>query len=168
MLIIVHFLVVYWTPLMERRAVSRLRSTSELRLMEAKWTPTRYHALFVRWAEGLGLPIPMTIRAIDPISPITRDADLIAATSLRNLEALGLDGQGITDDGIAHIGAFENLTALSIVNTQISDNGLAHAFPLKKLQFLGVVGNKTTAQALKPFRTRGVWVVSNRSDIPVN
>jgi len=63
------------------------------------------------------------------------DSDLIPLSNLQNLESLKL-GEGVTDEGIAHLEHLTRLRTLDLSQSQVSDAGLVHLRHMSRLEEL--------------------------------
>ncbi|MGV3504529.1 MAG: c-type cytochrome domain-containing protein [Adhaeribacter sp.] len=76
-------------------------------------------------------------------------ADLSALAPLaKQLVALDLNGQLLTEKQLREIGKFDHLTRLHLENTQTTDAGLQHLARLPYLEYLNLYGNAITDQGL--------------------
>ncbi len=78
---------------------------------------------------------------------ITFDVEELA--QLKNLTYLDLQGTGISDQGLQHIGQLRILTRLNLINTPITDNGLEWLSELKNLKNLFLRGSKVTDEGVQ-------------------
>jgi hypothetical protein len=88
-----------------------------------------------------------------PENPVRlTDATLARLESLKNLERLYLNRQGITDVGVAaHLAGLVHLEELELRETPITDASLEVFQKLTRLQSLDVSGTKISAEALAKF-----------------
>ena len=70
------------------------------------------------------------------------DDDLKAVEELRKLNSIHMQGTRITDAGLVHLRRLANLTSLMINNTRVTTAGLKHLNQLTKLRQLGVSGSE--------------------------
>ncbi len=79
------------------------------------------------------------------------DADLALLAGLEpTLVAINLAGTGVTDEGLAPLGAFRRLERLHLDRTSVTDAGLGHLAPLGELRYLNLYGSQITNQGLVP------------------
>lgn len=103
------------------------------------------------------------LKAIDFRWESCTDADLLPLSKLHELESLKL-GNGITDDGLAHIAGMTRLETLDLTGTDISEAGLAHICQMNRLRTLGLppidvsdkgIGHLARLTELRDFEVRG-------------
>jgi hypothetical protein len=148
LVILAHPVILYWGPLMEWRTVARLRRNPQLQLAGKRWTPSRYHAWYGKWAEKLHLPVPAVVWMVNASGPSIADTDLIGLNVLRDIEDVNLTSTQITDDGLVHLTGLVNLEVLVLDQTYITDKGLAHLKGLTNLRVLSIRQTNITDKGL--------------------
>jgi Leucine-rich repeat (LRR) protein len=82
--------------------------------------------------------------------PYLRDDDLACLAKLTNLEWLQMSwGDGITDEGLAHLADLTRLERISIGGKGVTDKGLACLSGMKRLDNLTIQGNFTSKGLLQ-------------------
>lgn len=72
------------------------------------------------------------------------DAELEMIKQLPKVEQLDLRSTGVTDKGLASVGAMTSLTTLHLENTAVTDAGIAHLKALANLQYLNLFNTAVT------------------------
>lgn len=94
----------------------------------------------LRSLEGLA-----NVSRLDVSRVAVSDAGLIHLKALTGLRWLNLNGpNGITDEGLQHLGELEELEELYLGSTNLTDTGLEHLQGLTKLRKLYLSGTKVT------------------------
>lgn len=129
-------------------AVYQERALQRLQALGARWkspptfptqTPVALMQPFPRYALVLGPQWKGTAR------------DLQALKYLADLEALEMEGEGITDDYLSYVGQLESLRWLTIKNSSVGDAGWAHLAGLDSLQIVVVWYSPLTDDSLPWF-----------------
>ena len=74
------------------------------------------------------------------------DACLTPIKNLTRLQLLNLDGNRITDDGLAVISRISSLEDLDLKATEVTNAGLVHLRALKNLKTLSLGGTRVTPE----------------------
>lgn len=77
------------------------------------------------------------------------DADLLKLVTLRNLEFVSIDGEGVTGSGLAGFANCKNLNVLNTSLPDLTDAGLEHLTVNENLSCLRLNGSKITGAGLE-------------------
>jgi hypothetical protein len=101
----------------------------------------------VTWMNGDVLLLSFSASPVQP-----GDDDLEPLEALTDLRYLHLDGAGVTDAGMVHLGNLRKLEHLSLFRTRLTDAGLVHLHGLENLKRVNLVFTGVTDQGVADLR----------------